>query len=303
VVIDNSSPLFPVASRLINDAVGQFGNFKDRVKSHLDYLRNWFNNEDTVLSPGDNKGDTDDAKIVEQQPLQSFSDGLFKLFRDLDNFGDRDSDDKETKPRLLGGKEDVADRNRNVSAGEPPIVFQSRPKFQEGREFEGPTSVGNEDENGDQIIVVKMIPMDGESQEDGAIIPETIPPSSGDVINDVSDDGWLACLSRRSQNLSMLSRWLLCAALMMSVLCMIWLCMAFMRNQRQRRRLYMQYRAGKSDLIYFMPPPTYEKTPSSAAYLPLNKDQKQPPPSPPPAYKQLLEEVAVKTETPKMENA
>lgn len=304
VIIDDSSPLFPFANKLMNDAMGKFDSFKGEMKSQWDSFRKWFKTDDLI--PENAKDGDDDAKVVGS--LQNMGDGLLNLLRQL-NLGGQDNDkEQQQKPRLFGGLEDVADHmpNRGANSSEEPLVAKSHPKHVDGSEFKGPSSVENEDENGEPIIIVQMIPIDVEDEDDsseGIIINEPpSPPSSGDVMYADADDGWLACLARRTQNLSILSRWLLCLALMLSILCMFWLCLALMRTQRQqRRRLYTQYRAGKSDVIYFTPPPAYEKSPSSAAYLPLNKEEQKAPPSPPPAYETTLE--SVKTEIPKTESA
>jgi len=192
-------------------------------------------------------------------------------------------------------------------AGKDPIIKESRPKHVDGSEFKfGPSSapVGNQDDNGEPIIIVKMISsnglFDGDEQRIGAPINsdaskiwlsftqeslngkphEPSPPLSSDDGTFVdAGDTWLACLARRTQSLSMLTRWLLCASLMLSILCMIYLCMAVMRaNQQRRSRLYLQYKMGKNDAVFLMPPPAYE----IPGELP-KKDEMQPE-SPPPTY-------------------
>jgi hypothetical protein len=304
VVVDSNSPFFPYANKLINDAVGQFGDFREQMKSHWDKLRQWMSTDDGADNSKDDA--KDDAKIVKS--LQNMGDSLLKLFRGFDN--DQPNpfvDQQKQKPKLFGGPEDVADHVDRTSG--KPRIPESHPKHVDGSEFTGSSgSIGNMDENGEPIIIVHMIPVDlneddGNSKSSQVSDDAPTPPETGDAIYGDADDGWMACLARRTQNLSILSRWMLCFALMLSILRMFWLCLALMRTQRQRQRrhrLYSQYRAGKSNVIYFTPPPIYEKTPSSAAYVPLNNDEKkkQAPPSPPPAYHVCLDG-AGNTEAPK----
>lgn len=155
------------------------------------FFRKWLNADDLL---GSEKSDT---KVVSS--IQTMGDRLFKLFRDLNSQSDsQDStsdDQSKQKPRLFGGPEDVLDhvpdRTVNIS-DQQPLIALSHPKSPLGSEFDGP-SVGNEDENGDPIIVVEMIPDDGdtESSSEGVIVSnEPSPPSSNDVI--YGDAGKLA---------------------------------------------------------------------------------------------------------------
>jgi len=191
-----------------------------------------------------------------------------------------------------------------------PVVATARPHHLEGLGFRPSVApVSNSDENGEPIIVVKMIKIDGlDDGDDGrrsnpdkdwlSFTQQTLngkphEPSPPLLKNDDTyidaDDTWLACLARRTQSLSVFTRWVLCAALMLSLLCMMYLCLAIMKaNQQRRRRLYLQYKMGKSDAAYFMPPPTYEKF---NEYSLKNEQEKSE--SPPPAY-----EIAVQNSEP-----
>lgn len=212
---------------------------------------------------------------------------------------------------MVGGKEDVA-QNGPASTVNPLFAYakglaQNR---QDGSRTKTPLS--NLDENGEPILIVKIIKSDGlfdgdENRRDGSdanngwlsftqdslddkphepspplssddhlnvgsgmdvdagaygmgmvaesVSTATLPMPYANLIKDqcphsvrntkylclLSDDTWLACFARRTHNLPLLTRWLLCVALMLSILCMIYLCLAVMRtSQQRRRRLYLQ---------------------------------------------------------------
>jgi len=91
-------------------------------------------------------------------------------------------------------------------------------------------------------------------------------------------------LARRTNGLSMLTRWLLCASMMLSMLCIIYLCLAVLRvNKQRRRRLHLQHELDKAGASYWAAsPPTYEKLVMPPGYTSKLNEEK--PETPPPTY-------------------
>lgn len=159
------------------------------------------------------------------------------------------------KENVLGSMRQFLDDflSRQPAAGEPqsPPAPENQPsplfkyakslKVDPKKGFEGP-SVGNRDENGDEIIHVKMIPID----DDDASIPmfrlvpaDRIPSDQAGSIRGNGEEpvgvvdpeeGWMACLARRTA-----SRWLLCAALLLGIISTVWICLAVVRTSPRRR--------------------------------------------------------------------
>jgi hypothetical protein len=121
-----------------------------------------------------------------------------------------------------------------------------------GIEFQG-RGVENVDKNGNPILHVQMIDYDGKYDRTNTLSSldekphEPSPPIDPSSAVD-PDASWLACLARRARRLSSVTRWLVCLALFLCILSMIWICLAIIRTAPRRRVLYARPEAVKMTL-------------------------------------------------------
>jgi len=283
IQMDDSSPLFHKA---VESMMDQMSSLQKHLSNQFEGARNWFNMD---LPRIDDMNDDFNARVhnMFDQIEKSFGDSSNPLFNYADRLFGRTS-----APTGVAAKPEL-----NSQSDESGVVH--KPLRISGDAFPGPT-VGNSDDNNDPIIIVHMIPDktpdregaprfapigdddDDHSDEDSTMLKESAnepsPPidQSGD-----SDDDWISCLARRARRLSMITRWMLCIALMLSIASMIWICLAIMRTAPRRRLMMANMKKNKYEVVYSTPPVT------ASDKSPMIIETKEPLPeteSPPPPY-------------------
>jgi len=283
VQMDNSSPLF---GKAVDSMMNQMSSFQKQVADRFQGAKDWFN-MDMPKFEDINRDVNDRFRNMFDQLEKSFNmedgDSGNPLFNYADQlFGRKQPDLQTSSPKSVGSSEEAG-------------IAHSRPVFKLGDQFKGPT-VGNEDQNNEPIIIVHMIGNqnpprqepsnpsgdDDHSDEDSTMLKETAnEPSPPIDMSGDPDDDWLSCLARRARRLSMITRWMLCIALMLSIASMIWICLAIMRTAPRRRLLMANMKKTPYEVIYSTPPVT------ASDKLPMIIETKEPLPeseSPPPPY-------------------